>query len=61
MEGSLSDKNTVTDERTRLSEAVINGLRLAKDFVYAHDDNISKVTITKEMVEAGKKAHRTYK
>ena len=56
---SLSDKNTVTDW---LSEAVINGfLRLVKDVVCAHDDNVSKITLMKEMVEAGKKTHRTYK
>ena len=55
VEWSLQDnKNTVTDERTRLSKEVINCLRLAKDFIHAHDDNISKVTITKQMVEAGK-------
>ena len=34
VERSLSDnKNTVTDERTRLSELTINGLRLAKEFM----------------------------
>ena len=33
--------------RTRLSELTINGLRLAKDFVLAHDDDVSKVMITK--------------
>ena len=51
----LDNKNTVTDVRTRLSKAIINGLRLAKDFVPVHDENVSNVT--KEMVEAGKKAH----
>ena len=60
-ERSLSDnKNTVTDERTRLSELTINGLRLAKDFVNAHDGDVSKVMITKEMLQAGRNAHRTY-
>ena len=59
---TLSDnKNIVTDERTRLSEFIIHGLRLAKDFFHAHDGDVSKVMITKEMVEAGRNAHRTYK
>ena len=61
VERSFSDKNTVTDEKTRLSESTINGLRLAKDFVYAHDGDVSKVIITKEMVHAGRNANRTYK
>ena len=62
VERSLSDnKNTVMDERTRLSELTINGLRLAKDFVGAHDGDVSKVMITKEMVQAGRNANRTYK
>ena len=47
VERSHSDnKNTVTDERNRLSELTINGLRLAKDFVHAHDGEMSKVMIT---------------
>ena len=42
VERSLSDsKNTVRDERTRLSELTINGLRLAKDFVHANDGDVS--------------------
>ena len=62
VERSLSDnKNSVTDERTRLLELTINDLRLAKDFVYAHDGDVSKVMITKEMVQAGRNADRTYK
>ena len=62
VERSLSDNtNTVTDERTRLSELTINGLRLARDFVHAHDGDVSKVMITKEKVQAGRNTHRTYK
>ena len=62
VERSLSDnKNTVTDERTRLSELTVNGLRLAKDFVHAHDGDVSKAMITKGMVQTGRNAHRTYK
>ena len=62
VERSLSDnKNTVTDERTRLSELTINGLRLAKDFVQADDGGVSGVMITKEMKQAGRNAHMTYK
>ena len=38
-----------------------NGLRLAKDFVHAHDGDVSKVMITKEMLQAGRNAHRKYK
>ena len=56
VEWSLLDKKMVTDERTRLSEAFITSLRMAKDFVHAPDDNFSKVTITKEVAEAGKKS-----
>ena len=42
VERSLSDsKNTVRDERTRLSELTIHGLRLAKDFVHANDGDVS--------------------
>ena len=44
-----------------MSELTFNGLRLAKDFVHAHDGDVSKVMITKEMVQAGRNAHRTYK
>ena len=61
MERSLSDnKKTVTDERTR-SELTVNGLSLAKDFVHAHDCDVSKDMIIKEMVQAGRNSHRTYK
>ena len=52
---------TVTDERTRFSESTINGLRLAKYFVHTHDGDVSKVMITKEMVQTGRNSHRTYK
>ena len=34
-------RTTVRDERTRLSELTINGLRLAKDFVHANDGDVS--------------------
>ena len=44
-----------------MSESTINGLRLAKDFVHAHHGNVSKVMVTKEMVHAGRNAHRIYK
>ena len=37
------NKNTVTHERIRLSESTINGLRLGKDFVHAHDGDVSKL------------------
>ena len=46
VERSLSDsKNTVTDEGTRLSESTFNSLRLAKDFIHAHNGGVSKVMV----------------
>ena len=44
-----------------MSELIFNGLRLAKDFVHAHDGDVSKHMITKEMLQAGRNAHWTYK
>ena len=59
--GNADVKRSQLQMREPLSELTINGLRLAKDFVHAHDGDVSKVMITKGMVQAGRSAHRTYK
>ena len=63
VERSLSDnKNTVTKERTRLTTITINGLRLVKDYVNKTcNGNVSAVTVTKEMIAAGRSAHEQYR
>ena len=56
VEKCLSDnKNTVTPERTSLSEQAVNGLRRAKDFARK-----SHGEVTKPMILAGRESHRAY-
>lgn len=62
VERSLSDnKNTVTPERTSLSGETINGVRRAKDFVNKTAGSVHNVTVSKEVLQAERTAHRAYK
>ena len=61
VERSLSDnKNTVTPERMLLSDDALKGLRRAKEYCRS-EKGVHNARFPKQMIEAGKHAHRTYK
>ena len=60
VERSLSiNRNVLIPERTKLSKQTLIGLRICKDAIKSHG-GVSKVPITKQLIQAHRNSHRKY-